>query len=817
MFDSLPVPALVIETVSDLTSNVGKLYRITPGAITGTGWGTTPYSLTIAEPPVGGTTASAKATYVAEVPAVIADPDATPALVAADAVPAYFEITYYNLGAGYLVAPSVTFETPPDTATGLACDFTSSIVLTALNNDAVASDATASLLSDYTQANNELTLTNDDKDDALDYKTAAVTKKDAAADAAALAHAAQIAKNVDEVKTQRDAAGLAAGVAYTNTSSELVVANTVDTDPRGSLGNALNARLSASNSKDHSIAVSIAAGVSYIDANGLYVVPSSGADSKAKESERGVSNALIDYNRDLNIYKNALSVPMSDADRLSQADLDDLMNDLNGLASTYNTLKALANKDRSVANEAAAKAAAAVLAADAALAAAVAAEAAAEAAKNYYLQTEQDIINAARVPVSIDMNIEIDAQNNINIFGEKPVLPTNVIEARYKLPVEALYDNAANIGLIEFWEPVDSQGDIRVELAHSNLCGTATAVLVLNGDGVASITVDTSGLAYKKTPLVMLESVNGLGSGAVAHAVIVNGAIDSFVVDHPGSGYTAAPRVRISSPDHDYTDAYKSTALKFVNGMERILCDQFDCSGANPFSDKKYRDSDGNPIEQYTKQRDFGRVALATLSHYLFGHVDATAAITNDVQFVESMLSLSNTATANLAVQYETDERYPTGHPKAGQSIGAVKRYDHFTPLATGVEVDATIQLKGSADDALLAQRLVGAILKKGLKPDGSFMSSNVIANAASDKTCLANIVRQVLGQDETRSMNEDNSQRAIDQHALLRFYAGDVIYMTIKVKRPNVTFSPGYTNMPSDAASSYANEISFALKVTLE
>lgn len=688
-------------------------------------------------------------------------------------------------------------------------------VLTALNELALAPAASAGIETYASTASTEAKSSDDDKVTAIAKKVDAEAKRDVAADRAKDSDAAQIAKLVDNAKIARDAAGIAAGVAYTNKASEAVLAN--DVTGLGALGKSLAARAAAVTSKSKSVSASVAAGVSYISSAGAYVAAAGGAESIAKASENATAAALIDYNDSLNEYKNALAVPELDSDRLSQTDLDALKTAVNAKAVLYNTAKAQSNKDRPIATTAASSATASVASADAAELAALAAEAAYQAANRYYLQTVEDVSNAARKSVSIDLNIEIDAQNNINIFGEKAVLPTNVIEARYKLPVDALYDNFANKGLIEFWEPDDTQGDIRVQLANSNLCGEGTAVLT--DTGVASITVVNGGSGYKTSPLIMIESVNGLGSGAVAHAVLSAGVIASFVVDHAGSGYTLPPRVRIISPDHkDYRGAYKYCAVKFVNGMERILCDQFDCSNATPFNDKKYKDLSGNPIEQYTKQRDFGRVSLATLSHYLFGHVDATAAITNDVDFVESMLSLMDKDdSTHLAVQYETDERYLTG-ASSGQAVGAVLRNAEFTQFVDDEKtpVNGLMELDGSASDAMLAKRLMGAILKKGLKSDGKFMTSNVIANAATDKSCLANIVRQVLGQDETRSMNEDNSQRAIDQHALLRFYAGDVIYMNIKVKRPNVTVSPGPTNMPRDASAAYANEISFSLKVTL-
>lgn len=57
-----------------------------------------------------------------------------------------------------------------------------------------------------------------------------------------------------------------------------------------------------------------------------------------------------------------------------------------------------------------------------------------------------------------------------------------------------------------------------------------------------------------------------------------------------------------------------------------------DASGAVPFNAAGYLST-----EQYYKHESFGRLALSMYAHYLFGHVAATAAITNDAAFIENM------------------------------------------------------------------------------------------------------------------------------------------------------------------------------------
>lgn len=231
--------------------------------------------------------------------------------------------------------------------------------------------------------------------------------------------------------------------------------------------------------------------------------------------------------------------------------------------------------------------------------------------------------------------------------------------------------------------------------------------------------------------------------------------------------------------------AYQAAAKQLAKGLERLLCDKFDGSNAVPFS--SYSDV------EYYKQRDFGRVALGLFAHYMFGHVDATSAITNDAAFVRSMLSVS---------AGETDET----------AEGAAARYAAWTKSVTSnVELwDAS----GSAADANLAIRLVKAIVGKGLDASNNLVVSSVADNVSTD---LANIVRQVIGQDRNRAMNEDNSERTLDMHRLLRFYEGDSIYVNIKVKTPSVTVGAGGVDSLTEATLQGRYTVQdYAIKITL-
>jgi hypothetical protein len=213
----------------------------------------------------------------------------------------------------------------------------------------------------------------------------------------------------------------------------------------------------------------------------------------------------------------------------------------------------------------------------------------------------------------------------------------------------------------------------------------------------------------------------------------------------------------------DYTALTKS----FVYELQQVLQGNLDCSGASPFDDAKYAG-----IPEYQKPADFGRLALSVYAHYLFGHVAATAAITNDKAFMEAMLS---------------------------QGSNGVYKYADATAVAGNADgsewVSPTI---GSSSDADLARLLVGAITTK-------------------DDAAILAIAEQVLGQDASRAMDQDNNALPIDVRHALKFIADDVIYMNIKLTTPNVTIANAAQKV-SEATleGKYTSEENYTIKITL-
>jgi hypothetical protein len=223
----------------------------------------------------------------------------------------------------------------------------------------------------------------------------------------------------------------------------------------------------------------------------------------------------------------------------------------------------------------------------------------------------------------------------------------------------------------------------------------------------------------------------------------------------------------------DLSGAYQVAAKALASGLQTVLNGKFDCSGATPYKNN-YTD-----IEYY-KQDNFGRVALGAFAHYLFGHVDATAAITNDETFVANMLATHDISGVNV-------ENWTFTH---------------------------------SMTHANLALRLVEKVIAKGKEGeviDGTIVPSDV-SGADTSTASLAHIVKQVIGQDSSRANEVDGSQRTLDKHLLLRFYANDVIYMKIALEPPTVEVSGAPTltaNAPSNSLVT-KSQVTYVLKITL-
>jgi hypothetical protein len=283
--------------------------------------------------------------------------------------------------------------------------------------------------------------------------------------------------------------------------------------------------------------------------------------------------------------------------------------------------------------------------------------------------------------VVVNLNVEVSASGNIEIFGQTVPEILNPIIAAVNLDSAALYAGANS--MFEFWEPSDA--------------------------------------AVRGTRLAQLAVKDGRD--------------------------------------------WKLLTRKLANGIQDCLEGSFDASLASPFNLPKYT------AAVHKSAANFGELALRSYAHYTMGHIDATAAITNDVAFVRAMLSQD--AATGVYAKFD-----------AAQLLVA----DDFSSSA----------IVGSKADGMLAKLLVKAIAEK----DG---------NAA------LLIAEQVLGQDASRAMDEDNNALTVDKSQGLKFIAGDVIYMNIKLLKPDIIISNvGQKVSELTIENKYTIDENYTLKIIL-
>jgi hypothetical protein len=171
----------------------------------------------------------------------------------------------------------------------------------------------------------------------------------------------------------------------------------------------------------------------------------------------------------------------------------------------------------------------------------------------------------------------------------------------------------------------------------------------------------------------------------------------------------------------------------------------------------------------YRNPANFGKLALGSYAHYLFGHVHATTAITNDQAIMTAINDMPGSASAPFD------------------------------------EANAALWSTGSPTSANIARRLVNALV-----------TGDALTSTTGN---LLSIVKQVLGQDASRAKGIDNTEGLPNIRQHLRFIAGDKIYFNIKLARPTLSVSNGQplaglptpvSQFPSD------NNVNYTIQVTL-
>lgn len=348
-------------------------------------------------------------------------------------------------------------------------------------------------------------------------------------------------------------------------------------------------------------------------------------------------------------------------------------------------------------------------------------------------------MSMATTPVEVNLNIEIDAQGEIQILSEAFPTVSNVVVATETLPASALYDPENGAALFEFWEDADING-LKARLASS----------AIGGDGLAS-----------------------------------------------------------------FEGFYDKAAKRLASGLEKALCGEMNGnagsvagpSGTKTFAAVPFNDSKYASVEANYKVESFGRLALASYAHYMLGHVQATAAITNDKEFMKAMLSLASVD--NVGADKTATERFADYAYAATVGDAATVSCHDWTLAGAGA---------GTKTDADLARRLVRKIVDSNYDAtatgDAKYIQSDQATSMSS--ALAAAIVKQVLGTDANRAVNADNSKYSPEKHGLLKFYAGDVIYVNIKLKTPDVVVSNNQQVADTAIEGRYTTEQSYTVRLVL-
>lgn len=457
-------------------------------------------------------------------------------------------------------------------------------------------------------------------------------------------------------------------------------------------------------------------------------------------------------------------------------------------------------------------------------------------------------------PVVVNFEVSIDASNAVEIFGYAPDVPQeNVIVAEYAMPVNCLYDGESKsvtvykIAASSLHKAIvfvvdasnnmkDTDGHFIVDASNAKVeVKMAAGVPVVDGsnnvlaadDSVIQVLTDASGVPLRVT---LDASGNPTVSSTGSYLVTLDSnnapieAVDTYAAssllefwepsDNPNNVTVklASTGNADSLLSNDFTDVDGSGTVSYVKhsrllakGLHRTLCDSFDCHGTAPWS--------GYSDAAYFKPSDFGHVVLGKFAHELFGHVDATAAISNDKALLAAVLDATTDASGIAAlVGDDASVRY-----------GVWTKDSEVVVDGSGVHTWVNLSASPSSND--LARQLVGKVLAKGLDASAvelvssSFLDASGNSQTESGSAELAYIARQVLLQDPKRIVDSDNSERTRNVHQPLIFIEGDVIYVKINVVQPSVSYGAGFNsteNLLSQYAKPSLTTTEYALKITL-
>lgn len=237
--------------------------------------------------------------------------------------------------------------------------------------------------------------------------------------------------------------------------------------------------------------------------------------------------------------------------------------------------------------------------------------------------------------------------------------------------------------------------------------------------------------------------------------------------------------------------SFSTTDLR--NNLQRVLLSPFDCSNIDQATGAPDPFVSISNISLKNNISNFGHVALKVYLYYLFSNSEQVGGITNPDSFVRNLLS-----TSDSNMKYNTDASSST-------TIGNLGTAPSST--ASGY-VSATIT--ATATNGLLVDRIIQKIAQKTNVSTSDYPGINV-----SNTTSVAPIIKQILGQDNTRVPNSTST--ATWSNNLFSKY--DIIYINIKLAKPIITLSGTSSTNATSIINNYTNKVienNYALQITL-
>ena len=172
---------------------------------------------------------------------------------------------------------------------------------------------------------------------------------------------------------------------------------------------------------------------------------------------------------------------------------------------------------------------------------------------------------------------------------------------------------------------------------------------------------------------------------------------------------------------------------------------------------------------------------------------------------VADSLDASGAAPFNLSA-YSSETAYRK-YKSFGELVLAMYAHDLFGHVQATAAIDNDATLVGLVDNNAVG---TGHVRLGHNLATAIYNMDDTVNNSTA-------IINQVLGQDAARAMGQDNSLLAPETWQDLKWYANDIIYVSVTVKQPTVSVSnSAAATQQSKPVGTSVNERTYMVKITL-